>query len=122
MSYHYHPAPDNPSITEIIHKTQEIRRRAGEIATRLNITEEQAALAQLTMKMARRVRLDRTPAASGLWSTLWNLGERLAAIDAPDRQPPLTLTPPKPFRDFSESVWSAEKQPIPSGWFDEEVK
>lgn len=116
MVYHESDIPGNPSLPD------EIERRARELAKRSNLTEAQTSLARLATRMAWRARqdVDRTPAASGdIWAALWSLGEQLAAIDAPDVQPPLTIKLPKPFRDFSGSVWQVEKRPVRSKRDDE---
>ena len=114
MSYHNPSIPNNPELLHLLN----FERRALELAKRPNVTEAQASLARFAARMARRAQLDlgRAPAASGLWDALYALGERLAAIEAPDRQPTLTLSPPKPQRNFSESIWQAEKMPVPSEW------
>ena len=119
MSYHDHPAPDKSypelSTTSLL----EIQRRADELATRPNLTENQSALTRLAARMARRAQFGRGPVSPDLWVSLWALGEQLAAIDDAAPRPALTLTPPKPQRNFSESIWQGEKMPIPSNLEDE---
>ena len=114
------PRDSSPAahVTKDLARLRRLEATAAKLVNHPTITESEMGLAHVAQNVAKRallVETGRAPVDAGLWTALWELGQKIETLD-------LQLSTEKPAQaihstsTFAQTVWHAEKRPERGRW------